>query len=424
MRSLSLLLATLLALSACSDDPKPAPVDMTPDQGADLSVTPDMAEDLGEPVDQDMAADLAEDMAPMVSEEAAQRIEARGVYSVGNATFALVDEARASRTLAVEVWYPAVATQGDVGEPVELFLAEGADRELVAPYITDGPEGCVLKNTGSTRDAAALDAAKRPLILFSHCHGCSRWSMFSVAEHLASHGFIVVAPDHTGNTITDALRDQNAPLSKAFQAERAADIRLVLDAMLSDQLDPQVSPLPEAVRGRADAELVGMMGHSYGGATTGLVLTQDARVKAGLAFAVPLASGVLEPATMADITQPVAFLLAMQDNSITEVGNRQIRDNHRRANGPSWLWEVTDTGHWSFSTIAGLIPGFAPGCGEGMTQTTPRVPLTYLDNAVARKLAAAFALSFFSSTLLKDADATLYLSTPRPDAATVKVSAR
>lgn len=415
MRSL-LLLALSLSLLACGDDDKPP---VTP--AADMAADPDMAAP-----DQAATPDLVEedmadvDMAPMLTEADALRIERRGPHAVGNATFSLVDSARADRPLTVEVWYPAAAA--GAGEPVERFVAEGEARDLIAPLIAAAPDKCVVKMTGSTRDAAPLDAAsdpKRPLILFSHCHSCTRWSKFTIAEHLASHGFIVVAPDHTGNTLFDELKGQSAEVDKVFQATRAADIRLVLDAML----DATATTVPASVRGRADADRVAMMGHSYGGATTGLILTQDARVKAGWAIAVPLASGVLLPANMSGITQPTGFLLAVQDNSISEVGNRLIRDNHRRATGPSWLIEVADTGHWSFSTIAGIIDGFAPGCGEGMTQTSPRGPLTYLDNQIARDLAAAYTLAFFQATLLDDAAARLYLATPRP-AAHVEVSAR
>jgi dienelactone hydrolase len=365
---------------------------------------------------------MTEDMAPALTEEEIARFEQRGPLAVGNATFTLVDRARADRALVVEVWYPAAeAARAAAGEPVERFVAEGADRELIAPLIAAGPPGCVLKTTQSTRDAAPLDDAARPLILFSHCHGCTRWSMFNVAEQLASHGFIVVAPDHTGNTLADALRDQNAPLDRTFQATRAADIRFVLDAML----DAQASAVPAAVRGRVDAQRVAMMGHSYGGLTTGLVLTQDARVKAGLAVAVPLA-GVLEPSAITAITQPTGFLLAVQDNSIRETGNRVIRDNHRRANQPSWLWEVTGAGHWSPTAIAGLTPGLMAGCGEAMTQTQPVTAFAYLDNDIARTIFGSYALAFFEATL-GGADAALaqrYMATPRPDEVTVKVSVK
>ncbi|MEQ9076704.1 MAG: hypothetical protein RLP09_22795, partial [Sandaracinaceae bacterium] len=126
-----------------------------------------------------------------------------------------------------------------------------------------------------------------------------------------------------------------------------------------------------------------------------------ARFRAGLAVAAPLTAlggGV----TAGDITTPFAFVLAMEDNSITEAGNRLIRNEHRRLGAPSLLVEVEDAGHWSFSDHAGLVDLFAAGCGEGERQTSPGEAFTYLDNATARDVAAGVAAAFFGRHLLDD----------------------
>src|SRR5437868_730162 len=83
------------------------------------------------------------------------------------------------------------------------------------------PQRCTPRLAHSARDAAPADggASRWPLLLFSHCTECFRFSMHSLAERLASRGFVVAAPDHLDNTRYDAT----APLTNAFLAVRADD---------------------------------------------------------------------------------------------------------------------------------------------------------------------------------------------------------
>jgi dienelactone hydrolase len=157
-----------------------------------------------------------------------------------------------------------------------------------------------------------------------------------------------------------------------------------------------------------------MFGHSYGGATTGLVLARDPRVKAGLAIGAPMENDLLPPAKMAEIHQPAMFLLAREDNSISEIGNNIIRANFQHGNKPIWLAEVDDAGHWSFSDIAGLTPKLAAGCGEGTRQTESGEPFFYLDNEGARALAASYVTSFVAANLSGDGAAKAFLTATHP----------
>jgi hypothetical protein len=126
----------------------------------------------------------------------------------------------------------------------------------------------------------------------------------------------------------------------------------------------------------------------------------------------PLIPGV----TLAEITQPVMFLVAVEDNSITEFGNRFIRDNYDDAPGAAWKLEVADAGHWSVSDLVGLVDLFAPGCGEG-TRQTDDTPFSYLDPATGRSITASYVTAFFRATLQDDAGARAYLSISAPPVA-------
>jgi hypothetical protein len=95
-------------------------------------------------------------------------------------------------------------------------------------------------------------------------------------------------------------------------------------------------------------------------------------------------------------------VLAVEDNSITELGNNLIRSNFDQATSGAWKAEVADAGHWSVSDLVGVVSGFAPGCGAGTRQTDGQ-PFTYLDAATGRNLTAAYATAFFKAYLKADA---------------------
>lgn len=325
---------------------------------------------------------------------------ARGPHPVGNVRVLLTDATR-GRALPTELWYPAAeAARDDAerGQPLGAFEMEPPRADTLAGLIADADSTCLR---ATTRSAPAPEPAaspdRWPVVVFSHCHVCTRFDLAQVAERLASFGIAVAAPDHEENTLWDHLDGSAAEVGSEFLEVRVADVRFVLDALLDDGLEA----LPEALRGRFDPERAAVMGHSFGAATAGIAAARDARFRAGIAVAAPLTAlggGV----TAGDITTPFAFVLAMEDNSITEAGNRLIRNEHRRLGAPSLLVEVEDAGHWSFSDHAGLVDLFAAGCGEGERQTSPGEAFTYLDNATARDVAAGVAAAFFGRHLLDD----------------------
>jgi len=267
-----------------------------------------------------------------------------GPFAVGNATLQLHDAAR-DRDLTVEVWYPATVPPGaSKGAPVQDFYPPGVERERYAELLAASPDPGPSRRTRSARDAVpAREGAPWPLIVFSHCHDCTRFSSFSIAERLASHGFVVAAPDHAGNILFDERLGLNVDTLRL----RAADVSFVLTALLA--VSSGAEELPVELQGAFDATRAGVFGHSFGGVTTGLVLQDDARFRAGAAIAAPFENPLLPGIEMARVDEPVLFLVAREDNSITELGNQFIRDNFAATRAPSWKVEVADAGHWSFS---------------------------------------------------------------------------
>lgn len=336
----------------------------------------------------------------------APNYEVQGAYPVGHAMFTLEDTVR-GRSLPVQIWYPATTasrTIVDKGTPLEELQPEGGERETLKELIREAPERCTTRRTRSAPDVEPASGTF-PVVLFSHCWGCLRFSATTIAERLASHGIAVVAPDHVGGTLFDQLAGNIAPVGDEFLLIREGDIQVTLDTIL----DPSSEVVPGDLRGRFDGARVGVMGHSFGSVTAGKVLQDDHRFKAGFAMAAPWS---ILGVKMAEIQAPIFFLLAQEDHSIGAIGNKLIRKDYEAAN-KAWLAEVQDAGHWSFSDICALVSSFKPGCGEGKRQEDGS-EFDYIDIDTGRGIAASYATAFFASTLLGEATATTYLESGHP----------
>lgn len=344
--------------------------------------------------------------------------DAAGPHPVANDRFVL---SAGDRELLVEVWYPAdpsAAEAAAAGQSIAEFVPAGPDREAFDALLADlSPAGTIGTRTQTSAAFAAPTAAGSwPLLVFSHCHNCVRFSSYSLAEHLASHGFVVAAPDHAGNT----LFDSGALLSDEFLMTRVGDLQAVIDALTGDD-----EALPSSIKGASlvDPSRIGAFGHSYGAATVGRLAQEDPRILAAMPIAAPVENPIFPGTQVAAIERPLLFVRAEEDNSILAIGNNLINLNFMGANPPVWLVKVRDAGHWNFSDICGVTADFAAGCGEGTRQTVAGEAFTYLDIDVARRLAGAYALAFFDLQLRDNADAAAYLASPEP-AEWVEVSVR
>jgi dienelactone hydrolase len=335
-----------------------------------------------------------------------------GPYPVGNQTISVMN-ASEGRALTVEIWYPAESAQAT--QSIQDFASDEIERDEIMALLVTVPEQCTRRETSSSQGSQpAASPATLPLVIFSHCYECTRYSSFSLAERLASHGIVVAAPDHARNT----LFDSGAMLNVEFLATRASDVSAVLDELLTENSQA----LPESLQGRFDAERVGVAGHSYGAVTAGKVLQDDPRFKAGLIIAAPFESPIFPGVSAANVEEPLLFMVAEEDNSIGSIGNTFLRANYEAAVGPAWKIEIADAGHWSFSDIAGIVPQFNAGCGDGERQTVPGEPFTYIDNVLARDITATYGMLFFAAHLLGDQEAEEALSVSTlPDIVDVQV---
>jgi predicted dienelactone hydrolase len=114
---------------------------------------------------------------------------------------------------------------------------------------------------GPVRDAApATNAGRYPVVLFSHGASGEPTHASYLTEHLASWGFVVVAPPHPGNTKQDGACNTEC-LADSF-INRLPDVIFTLDQVLA--LKNEAS---DPLAGIIDPDRAAMTGFSFGGMT-------------------------------------------------------------------------------------------------------------------------------------------------------------
>lgn len=311
----------------------------------------------------------------------------------------VVDDTARGVSFPLLIWYPA-ADAYDADFPVADLYSDPAEAAKVQAAFSAAPEGCPGDRSVAVPNAPSA-AGPFPFALASPCTGCGRLGLLDVAERLASHGWVVASPEPPDDGLIDTLDGTSADLTDELAESRGLDLAAARDLLIAE------SPAP------LRPGVYAAMGHSLGAVAAGHLTANDPGVRAAVFFAAPPENPLLPVVDMALITQPSLFFVAVEDNSITELGNELMREQFAEATPPTWLVEVDDAGHWSPSNVNGVNERFMPGCGDDERQTNGQ-PFTYMDPALGRQTAAATALAFLQATVLDDARGQEYLALGRP----------
>lgn len=264
----------------------------------------------------------------------------RGPHPVGVHSADWNDPGR-DRTLPVEIWYP--AGEDHAGRDLE---PEHQDAFMVM-------EGLPESRQAALRGVEPAEGSY-PLILFSHGFAGHRRQSTTLCTHWASHGYVVAAPDHAGNTTPDILDadlgedgltpEEELALVRQFAEDRPRDVVFVLNSLFEERWGDLIDP-----------DRIGMSGHSFGGWTTLMVTQREPRIDAALPMAPaggesPLYEGENHPLVEGlsldwDREVPVLYLAAEFDSLIPPSG---VRGLFERTPAPSRMVTLVNADHFHF----------------------------------------------------------------------------
>ncbi|MBZ0296331.1 MAG: hypothetical protein K8L99_27470 [Anaerolineae bacterium] len=171
-----------------------------------------------------------------------------GPYWVGIKDSPITFEYRdgTKRESRVTVWYPSLNPDGKL-EPFS-YPSERRIRDF-GGYLFFPRTGQALLDA-----APNLEGAPYPLVIYSHGGWGYRWFNLEYAEHLASHGFVVLSTDHE-DVAPAGFMPAHAELSRQWDISALIDYAAQINA-------------PEGIlAGMVDTARIGVTGYSAGGFT-------------------------------------------------------------------------------------------------------------------------------------------------------------
>jgi dienelactone hydrolase len=171
----------------------------------------------------------------------------------------------------------------------------------------------------------AASQARHPLVVYSHHVSGHRRAASYLCTHLASHGYVVAALDHSEVTAPElAFRPDDTPEQRIARVKehwipaRVPDVRFLIDHLL------------DTAPAGLDPDRIGIVGHSFGGWTALAAPDTEPRIGSVVALAPggsePTPPGII-PATLTFAWGreiPTLYLVADQDASLPLPGMFQL----------------------------------------------------------------------------------------------------
>jgi dienelactone hydrolase len=268
-----------------------------------------------------------------------------GHFAVGRTTYTWVNNDEADelapsagtkREVVAWMWYPAaLATTATPAEylpaPWRKALAENSG-VLMSQLLTR--DLALVRTHSTSRPDVSPEQRSYPVVILRAGGGALTTDFTTLAEDLASHGYIVVGFDAPYRTFVVVLSDNrvvtrpptNDPGNlPAEQANRLINRLLPMwtsdTAFVVSQLQQLNAADPTGkFTGRLDIERLGMFGHSFGGATALQFCHDDPRCKAGIDIdGAPYGNVVQE-----GLKQPFLFMLSDHSRELADPAGRQI----------------------------------------------------------------------------------------------------
>ncbi len=303
--------------------------------------------------------------------------EPTGPFQVATRTFTLVQKETEEvygpipgmpRRIPVQVWYPAMVPEGV--EPLPWL----PDFDAVAPALArrQGFPGFFLDHTRGVESHSYPEgepySGTIPVIIYAHGWTGSRSLALNQLESLASHGFLVIAADHTYAAITavfpdgrsvpfdpDALPDPDEVSDEEYEKAAArlletytTDLQAIVDALAEGPDGPFGD-----VAAMADLGAVGVYGHSAGGGAAVQFCLEDERCRAVLGLD-PWVEPIPNRIVARELQVPSLFMRSDEWRVLPNDG--RLRGLAERSPSVSYWVGIEGTAHNDFV----LTPAFSP----------------------------------------------------------------
>jgi dienelactone hydrolase len=309
-----------------------------------------------------------------------------GKFTVGTAVAYLNDTTRRDSTLpegrpiTVQLWYPALK-----GKSLAPYLYEAALPAALLSSGYYGADSATLREWSRARTHSYVNAdpvnGRFPLIAFSVGLGVIRANYTSIAEALASDGYIVALVESplqgfmalpSGKIVSDTAGITAQPEGhRAGVRQWSRDISYVLDLLQSGA----ISGVPAKVPREIDWSRIGAAGHSSGGLVAFAACENDRRVRACVdmdgGFASPdrqpladfVAAGLTKPSLLLR-SQPLYDDTTFKRRGITraqwekgaEGGRLALNEFINRSPCRPSVASIAGTGHFSFTDAPFVLP--------------------------------------------------------------------
>lgn len=278
---------------------------------------------------------------------------APGTWPVGHRIVTVTDASRSGRVLPTDVWYPITLDQAQ-GERSRYYAAS------LLGIVLGGDRASV---EGSAFEFKPAAPGKFGLVVVSHGDGGMSTDYIYLCEALASHGFVVVAPNHTGNTLADAAFG-GAVSQEQTLADRPLDVSSVITVFTG-------TSAPADFCGRVDAGRIAVVGHSYGGFTAIASVAQadgsvgDPRIRATVPID-PFTGRLTVAQTAALRNVPVLYFTGTR----SDLRNDVLGTFMASRGAPLLLGDLANAAHQNFSSLCALAAALrAAGTSEGTLST-------------------------------------------------------
>jgi len=305
-----------------------------------------------------------------------------GPYRVGTTTIQLIDRNRKElysglqnepRSFQVQIWYPAEADSDAKPAPwmdhVEVVGPALAAKLNLPPFFLDHIRYAKAHSVHNAPPATAQ--SQYPLLLFSHgWEGFKSQNTYQV-EELASHGYVVAAPDHTFGAIASVFPDgkialinpEALPIGRGLSEgdfiaavqilgdQWAGDLQFILKSLETDQKADLTGLLAEMI----DFSNVGVLGHSTGGGAAIQYCATDEHCQAAFGMD-PYMDPVATDIQNSGLEQP--YLVMFSESWAEEVAdnNAVFTRFFGSSEGDKYHFTIEDTMHYDFTDL----PAFSP----------------------------------------------------------------